>query len=45
MQTHPRTASFKEKKDQLIVTFEEVRTIAAASKILAGLGSPAEVAA
>ncbi|MDO7874937.1 transcription-repair coupling factor [Hymenobacter sp. ASUV-10] len=43
VQTHPRTASLKERKEQLIVTFEEVRSINQAKKVLTELGS-AEVA-
>ncbi len=45
VQTHPRTASLKEKKEQLIVTFEEVRSITQAQKVLTELGSVAEMEA
>ena len=45
VQTHARTASLKEKKDQLIVTFEEVRSIEQAKRVLAELGSAEPVAA
>ena len=45
MQTHARTARLKEKKDQLIVTFEEVRSIQQAKRVLAELGSEEPVAA
>ncbi len=44
VQTHPRSASLKEKKEQLIVTFEEVRSIQQAQKILSELGSEEVVA-
>ena len=39
VQTHPNTASMKERKEQLIVTFDEVRTIEQAKKVLRELGS------
>ena len=44
VQTHPRTASLKEKKEQLIVTFEEVRSIQQAKRVLSELGSEEAVA-
>jgi hypothetical protein len=44
-QTHSRTASLKEKKEQLIVTFEEVRSIQQAKRVLSELGSEETVAA
>ncbi|GAB3316627.1 hypothetical protein GCM10027511_27020 [Hymenobacter humi] len=45
MQTHSRTASLKEKKEQLIVTFDEVRSIQQAKRVLSELGSEEAVAA
>ncbi len=39
VQTHARSASLKERKEQLVVTFEEVKSIQHAKKILAELGS------
>ena len=44
VQTHARTASLKEKKDQLIVTFEEIRSIQQAKRVLSELGSEEAVA-
>ncbi|GAB3316643.1 transcription-repair coupling factor [Hymenobacter humi] len=44
VQTHSRTASLKEKKEQLIVTFEEVRSIQQAKRVLSELGSEEAVA-
>ncbi|MBD2768494.1 transcription-repair coupling factor [Hymenobacter sp. BT664] len=45
VQTHARTASLKEKKDQLIVTFEEVRSIQQARGVLSELSSEEAVTA
>jgi len=45
VQTHARTASLKEKKEQLIVTFEEVKSIQQAKRVLSELGSEETVAA
>ncbi|WP_035559028.1 transcription-repair coupling factor [Hymenobacter sp. IS2118] len=45
VQTHARTASLKEKKEQLIVTFEEVHSIQQAKCVLSELGSEEAVAA
>ena len=45
VQTHARTASLKEKKEQLIVTFEEVRSIQQAQRVLSELGSEEAVVA
>ena len=45
VQTHSRTASLKEKKEQLIVTFEEVRSIQQAKRVLSELGSEESVTA
>ena len=45
VQTHPNTASLKERKEQLIVTFDEVRTVEQAKKVLRELGSPEPVEA
>ena len=39
VQTHPRTASLKERKEQLIVTFEEVRSLQQAKRVMSELGS------
>ena len=38
-QSHSRTAKLKEHKAQLVVTFEEVRSIQQAKRVLAELGS------
>ncbi|MBC6991024.1 transcription-repair coupling factor [Hymenobacter sp. BT491] len=43
VQTHPRTAKVKERKDQLIVSIEEVKNVQAAKKILAELGSEEKI--
>ena len=45
VQTHPRSASLKERKDkqQLVVTFEEVRSVEQAKRVLAELESAEEV--
>ena len=45
VQTHARTASLKERKEQLIVTFEEVRSIQQAKRVLSELGSEEAVVA
>ncbi|MGY3088057.1 transcription-repair coupling factor (superfamily II helicase) [Hymenobacter sp. UYAg731] len=45
VQTHPRTAKLKEHKQQLIVTFEEVRSIQQAKLVLSELGSEEAVVA
>ncbi|MCI1189986.1 transcription-repair coupling factor [Hymenobacter sp. DH14] len=45
VQTHPRTAKLKEHKAQLIVTFEEVRSIQQAKRVLSELGSEEVVVA
>jgi transcription-repair coupling factor (superfamily II helicase) len=45
VQTHPRTAKLKEHKAQLIVTFEEVRSIQQAKRVLSELGSEEAVTA
>nr|WP_230687760.1 transcription-repair coupling factor [Hymenobacter ruricola] len=45
VQTHPRTAKLKEHKEQLIVTFDEVRSIQQAKRVLSELGSEEAVAA
>ncbi|AMJ64386.1 transcription-repair coupling factor [Hymenobacter sp. PAMC 26628] len=39
VQTHARSASMKERKEQLVITFEEVKSIPQAKKVLAELGS------
>ena len=39
LKTHARTAAMKERKEQLIVTFEEVPTVQVAKQILSELGS------
>jgi transcription-repair coupling factor (superfamily II helicase) len=45
VQTHPRTASLKEKKDQLIVTFDEVKSLQQAKRVMSELGSEESVEA
>ncbi|HEX8327091.1 MAG TPA: transcription-repair coupling factor [Hymenobacter sp.] len=45
VQTHPRTAKLKEHKEQLIVTFDEVRSIQQAKKVLTELGAEEAVVA
>jgi transcription-repair coupling factor (superfamily II helicase) len=45
VQTHPRTAKLKEHKQQLIVTFDEVRSIQQAKRVLSELGSEEAVTA
>ena len=45
VQTHPRTAKLKEHKGQLIVTFDEVRSIQQAKRVLSELGSEEAVMA
>ena len=45
VQTHPRTAKLKEHKAQLIVTFEEVRSIQQAKRVLSELSSEEAVTA
>jgi len=45
VQTHPRTAKLKEHKEQLIVTFDEVRSIQQAKRVLSELGSEEAVSA
>ena len=39
VQTHARSASMKERKEQLVITFEEIKSIPQAKKVLAELGS------
>ena len=43
VQTHPRTASLKEKKEQLIVTFDEVKSyiVEGAVAMARGIGAQA----
>ncbi|MBO0356982.1 transcription-repair coupling factor [Hymenobacter sp. BT186] len=43
VQTHTRTASMKERKEQLIVSIEEVKTVQVAKRILSELGSEEKV--
>jgi transcription-repair coupling factor (superfamily II helicase) len=43
VQTHPRSASMKERKEQLIISFEEVKSVQAAKRILSELGSEEKV--
>jgi transcription-repair coupling factor (superfamily II helicase) len=43
IQTHTRTASMKERKEQLIVSIEEVKTVQVAKRILSELGSEEKV--
>ncbi|GAB2457495.1 transcription-repair-coupling factor [Hymenobacter qilianensis] len=43
VQTHTRTASMKERKEQLIVSIEEVKSVQAAKRILSELGSEEKV--
>ncbi|MBO2010661.1 transcription-repair coupling factor [Hymenobacter negativus] len=45
VQTHPRTAKLKEHKEQLIVTFDEVRSIQQAKRVLNELSSEEAVTA
>ncbi|MCC2547261.1 transcription-repair coupling factor [Hymenobacter sp. BT175] len=45
VQTHSRTASMKERKEQLIVSIEEVKSVQAAKRILSELGSEEKVGA
>jgi transcription-repair coupling factor (superfamily II helicase) len=45
VQTHPRTAKLKEHKEQLIVTFDEVRSIQQAKRVLSELSSEEAVTA
>ncbi|WP_426493351.1 hypothetical protein [Hymenobacter sp. 102] len=39
VQTHPRSASMKERKEQLILSIEDVKNVQAAKRILSELGS------
>ncbi|UOQ65856.1 transcription-repair coupling factor [Hymenobacter volaticus] len=43
VQTHTRTASMKERKEQLIVSIEEVKSVQVAKRILSELGSEEKV--
>lgn len=43
VQTHPRSASMKERKEQLVISFEEVKSVQAAKRILSELGSEEKV--
>ncbi|MCB2376382.1 transcription-repair coupling factor [Hymenobacter sp. BT635] len=43
IQTHPRSASMKERKEQLIISIEEVKSVGAAKRILSELGSEEKV--
>ncbi|WP_410780083.1 hypothetical protein [Hymenobacter sp. 5516J-16] len=43
VQTHPRSASMKERKEQLILSVEEVKSVQAAKRILSELGSEEKV--
>ena len=43
MQTHPSKARMKERKDQLIISIEEVKNVQAAKRILSELGSEEKV--
>ncbi|RPD49738.1 transcription-repair coupling factor [Hymenobacter sediminis] len=43
VQTHPRSASMKERKEQLILSVEEVKNVQAAKRILSELGSEEKV--
>jgi transcription-repair coupling factor (superfamily II helicase) len=45
VQTHSRTASMKERKEQLIVSIDEVKSVQAAKRILSELGSEEKVGA
>ncbi|GAA3918313.1 transcription-repair coupling factor [Hymenobacter algoricola] len=45
IQTHSRTASMKERKEQLIISIDEVKSVQAAKRILAELGSEEKVEA
>ena len=39
VQTHPNSASMKERKEQLIISFEDVKSVQAAKRVLSELGS------
>ncbi|GAB3304010.1 transcription-repair coupling factor [Hymenobacter tenuis] len=39
VQTHPRSASMKERKEQLVISIEDVKNVQAAQRILSELGS------
>ncbi|WP_190242594.1 hypothetical protein [Hymenobacter lapidiphilus] len=39
MQTHPNSASMKERKQQLVLSLENVTSVAAAKRLLSELGS------
>ncbi|WP_139925504.1 transcription-repair coupling factor [Hymenobacter sp. DG01] len=43
VQTHPRSASMKERKEQLILSVEDVKNVQAAKRILSELGSVEKV--
>ncbi|SNC75949.1 transcription-repair coupling factor [Hymenobacter gelipurpurascens] len=43
VQTHPRSASMKERKEQLIISIEDVKNVQAAQRILNELGSEEKV--
>ncbi|TGE09836.1 transcription-repair coupling factor [Hymenobacter fodinae] len=43
VQTHPRSASMKERKEQLIISIEDVKNVQAAQRILSELGSEEKV--
>ncbi|TGE21732.1 transcription-repair coupling factor [Hymenobacter aquaticus] len=43
LQTHPRSASMKERKEQLIISIDEVKSVGAAKRILSELGSEEKV--
>ncbi|TGE27312.1 transcription-repair coupling factor [Hymenobacter metallicola] len=43
IQTHPRSASMKERKEQLIISIDEVKSVGAAKRILSELGSEEKV--
>ncbi|GAB3232877.1 transcription-repair coupling factor [Hymenobacter seoulensis] len=43
VQTHPRSASMKERKEQLVISIEDVKNVQAAQRILSELGSEEKV--
>ncbi|MCB2406867.1 transcription-repair coupling factor [Hymenobacter sp. BT178] len=43
IQTHPRSASMKERKEQLIISIEDVKSVQIAKRILSELGSEEKV--
>ena len=43
LQTHPRSASMKERKEQLIISIEDVKSVQIAKRILSELGSEEKV--